>query len=170
MNPDSDDHGSEEPEVVIPPDGGDLNRVPGRTGEEVNLEGIPHNFRVTGDAAWDPDSDDFAMFTEEGNAVVAAMVNRARTMVRSQPEAEVIAWIEAETERIATGTTKRSHKHKDTQSTHMGHGEVYDTMVRESIAYALDAAWLEAYGHQYPGELYYEDIDDGDEDIDGEDV
>ena len=138
MNQDSDDHGSGGPHVAIPPDGGDLNRIPGRTGEEVNLEGIPYNFRVTGDAAWDPDSDDFAMFTEEGNAVVAAMVNKARMMVRSQSEAEVIAWIEAETERIAADTTKRSHKHEDTQGTHTDHGEVYDTMVRETIAYALD--------------------------------
>jgi hypothetical protein len=149
MNPDPDDYSSEKPEVVILPGDGDLNRAPGKNGDEVNLEGIPHNFRVTGDAAWDPDSSDFAMFTDEGNAVVAAMVKKARMMVRSRPEAEVIAWIEAETERIASDTTERPYKHKDTQDTITGHTEVYDTMVRETIAYALDETWREAYGHQY---------------------
>ena len=32
---------------------------------------------------------------------------------------------------------------------HAVHGEVYDTMVRETIAYALDGAWQEAYGHRF---------------------
>jgi hypothetical protein len=153
MNPDSNDYGSEEPKVVIPPDSGSFNRAPGKTGEEVNLDAVPYNFRVTGDAAWDSDSDDFAMFTDEGNAVVAAMVKKARMMVRSRPEAEVIAWIEAETERIAADTTKRPYKRTGTHGTHTGHGEVYDTMVRETIAYALDEAWLEAYGHQYDEDI-----------------
>lgn len=162
MNQDSDDHGSGGPHVAIPPDGGDLNRIPGRTGEEVNLEGIPYNFRVTGDAAWDPDSDDFAMFTEEGNAVVAAMVNKARMMVRSQSEAEVIAWIEAETERIAADTTKRSHKHEDTQRhSHGPRGSLRHDGERDHRV-CPRRAWLEAYGHQYDEELYYEDIDDED--------
>jgi hypothetical protein len=152
MNPDSDDYGSEEPERVISPDGGDFNRVPGKTGDEVHLEGIPYNFRATGDAAWDPDSSDFAMFTEEGNAVVAAMVKKARMMVRSRPEAEVMLWIEAETARIAGDTTERPYKRDDAKRI-AGQGEVYDTMVRETIAYALDEAWLEAYGHQYPEDL-----------------
>lgn len=166
MNHDSNDHSSEEPGAVIPPDGGDLNRAPGKTGEEANLEGIRFNFRVTGDAAWDPDSDDFAMFTEEGNVVVAAMVKKARMMVKSQPEVEVVAWIEAETERIAGDITERPDKHKNIRGTHTGHREVYDTMVRETIAYALDEAWQEAYGHQYEKEMYGEDIDeDIDEDI-----
>jgi hypothetical protein len=89
------------------------------------------------------------MFTDEGNAVVAAMVKKARTMVGSRPEAEVIAWIEAETVRIASDSTERPYKHKDTQDTITGHTEVYDTMVGETIAYALDETWREAYGHQY---------------------
>src|SRR5215831_4226771 len=140
MNPDSDDYGSEEPRRIIPPDGGDFNRAPGKTGDEVHLEGIPYSFRATGDAAWDPDSSDFAMFTEEGNAVVAAMVKKARIMARSRPEAEVIAWVEAETERIAADTTERTYRRDDAKRI-TGHGEVYDTMVRETIAYALDEAW-----------------------------
>jgi hypothetical protein len=152
MKPDSDDYGSEEPGVAVPADDGTWNRIPGRTGEEVNLDAVPYGFKVTGNAAWDPDTGDFAMFTKEGNAVVAAMVKKARMMVRSRPEAEVIAWIAAEMERIAADTTERAYKRNDRQGTIAGHGEVYDTMVRETIAYALDEAWREAYGHRYDEE------------------
>src|SRR5215468_8601692 len=128
MNPDPDDYGSDEPGAVAPPDDGTLNRIPGRSGEEVNLDAFPYGLKVTGDAASDADSDDFAMFTKEGNAVVAAMVKKARMMVRSQPEPEVIAWITAEIERIASDITERAYKHNDRQDTIRGHGEVYDTM------------------------------------------
>jgi|SRR5215472_6686859 len=152
MKPDPDDYGGEEPGVTAPSDEGTWNRIPGRTGEEVNLDAVPHGFRVTGDAAWDPDSNDFGMFTKQGNAVVAAMVEKARMMVRLQPEAEVIAWIAAEIERIAADTTERAHKRNDRQGTITGHTEVYDTMVRETIAYALDEAWRDAYGHGFDEE------------------
>jgi hypothetical protein len=152
MSPDPDDYASDESDQIVPPDDGTLNRVPGRTGEEVNLDAFPHGFKVTGDAAWDADSDDLAMFTKEGNAVVTAMVKKARMMVRSHPEPEVIAWIRAEMERIAADTAERPYKHNDTQDTITGHREVYDTMVRETIAYALDEAWREAYGHRYDEE------------------
>jgi hypothetical protein len=152
MNRDPDDYGSDQPGAVPPSDDETLNRIPGRTGEEVNLDALPYGFKVTGDASWDADSDDFAMFTKEGNTVVATMVRKARMMVRSQPEPEVIAWIRAEMKRIYADSIERSHKQSDTQGTITGHREVYDTMVTETIAYALDEVWQVAYGKSFDEE------------------
>jgi hypothetical protein len=113
---------------------GAWNRAPARTAADVNLDAAPHGFKVTGDAAWDSDSDDYAMFTAEGNAMVACMVTEVRYRTRNLvAEADLLAWIEA-----AKGRIERA-----------GHREVWDTMVRETIAYALDEAWTEAYGHRF---------------------
>lgn len=139
------------PEV---PGGGPLfNRAPGRTAAAVNLDGAAFGFRVTGDAAWDSGSDDFAMFSAEGNAAVAAMVRTARILARCKPEAEVEAWLDGEKARLAgdAGTHLYLPRHQDAtgRRTETGHEEVRDTMTRETIAYALDEAWTQAYGHRF---------------------
>jgi len=111
-----------------------LNRTPGKTAAEANLDGAPYGFKVTGDAAWDSGSQDFAMFTAEGNAMVARMVGEARYRTRNLvAESDVLEWLE-----VSKGRIERA-----------GHREVWDTMVRETIAYALDEAWMQAYGHQF---------------------
>ncbi len=127
------------------------NRSPGRTAADVNLDAAPFGFKVTGDAAWDSDSDDYAMFTAEGNAAVAAMVKTARLMTQDRPEAEVLAWVGAQKEQLAadTGTYRYPPGRLNAGKAKTGHGEVYDTMVRETIAYALDEAWVQAYGHRF---------------------
>jgi hypothetical protein len=109
------------------------NRQPGKTAADVNLDGAPHGFKVTGDAAWDSDSEDYAMFSPEGNVLVAGLVKEARVRCRLGSETTVTALLELGKQQIE----------------HAGHGEVRDTMVCETIAYALDAAWQEAYGHRY---------------------
>lgn len=108
------------------------NRTPGRTAAEANLDGAPFGFKVTGDAAWDPDSDDYAMGGYEGNALVASMVKTARILATAKPESEVLLWIHRETSDIAAV-----------------HSEIYDTMVYETIAYVLDETWVQAYGHRF---------------------
>lgn len=61
------------------------------------------------------------------------MVTRARELCSSgQPEHAVLAWLRAETCRITAD-----------------HGEAGDSMVRETIAYALDSAWRQACGHDF---------------------
>lgn len=119
----------------------------------MNLEGAPFGFRATGDAAWDSGSDDFAMFSAEGNKAVAAMVATARILARCKPEAEAIAWLDAEKARLAADTGSYLHepRHQDASGkrSKTGHAEVRDTMTRETIAYALDEAWREAYGHTF---------------------
>lgn len=142
VNPPWDDYGDS-----IPEGGPDWNRAPGKTAADVNLDAAPWGFKVTGDAAWDSDSDDYAMFTAEGNAAVAAMVKTARLKTRSEDEAAVAAWIGAEKERMAADTVERPHKRDGHVIT--GMSEVRDTMVRETIAYALDEAWVRAYGHRF---------------------
>ncbi len=132
---------------AMPEDGPAWNRAPGRTAADVNLDAAPFGFKVTGDAAWDADSDDYAMFTAEGNAAVAAMVKTARLKTRSEPEVAVLAWMQAERERLAADTTGRPSKRDGHTIT--GHAEIRDTMVRETIAYALDEAWAQAYGHKF---------------------
>ena len=139
----------------VPEGGPAWNRAPGKTAAEVNLDGAPFGFRVTGDAAWDSDSDDYAMFSEAGNLAVAAMVKAARLKARSEPEAAVLAWIEAEKERMEADTgvyPYLPHLEAGPGETITGHREVFDTMVRETIAYALDEPWTEAYGHQFGDE------------------
>lgn len=131
----------------IPEDGPAWNRAPGKTAADVNLDAAPFGFKVTGDAAWDPDSDDFAMFTAEGNGAVAAMVKTVRLKTRSEDESAVLAWLEAEKERLAADTAERPNKRGDHMIT--GHREIFDTMVRETISYALDEAWVQAYGHRH---------------------
>ena len=115
---------------------GEWNRGEGTTAASVNLDAAPFSFKVTGDAAWDSDSGDYAMSSAEGNAAVAAMVKTARIRCRTEPEPAVTAWLETERDRLDAS----------------GHGEIYDTMVRETIAYALDEAWQEACGHRF-GEI-----------------
>jgi hypothetical protein len=110
------------------------NYTPGRTAAGVNLEAAPCGFKVTGDAARDSESGDWAMFSDEGNQAVAAMVETARLKCRTGPEAAVFSWLRAERQRIVAG----------------GHPEVHDTMVRETIQYALGESWLAAYGHPFP--------------------
>jgi hypothetical protein len=137
------------------PEGGPAwNRAPGRTAAGVNLDAAPSGFKVTGDAAWDSGSHDYAMFTEAGDLAVAAMVGTARLKTRSEDEAAVLAWIEAEKERLAEDMVRRAvHSRISAQTrrggTRVGMSEVYDTMVRETIAYALDEAWVQAYGHRF---------------------
>lgn len=109
------------------------NRGESSTAADVNLAAAPYGFKVTGDAAWDSDSDDFAMHTPAGNRKVAKMVAGARARCRTTPEAEVQAWLRRKRRRIEK----------------TGHREIYDTMVRETVAYALDGAWQQAYGHRY---------------------
>ena len=138
------------PEV---PEGAPLfNRAPGKSAAGVNLDGTPFGFRVTGAAAWDSGSEDFAMFSGDGNAAsIAAMVKTACLMARGKPEAEVLAWLDAEKARLAADAQERPYK----RGGHVIEGmrEVYDTMVRETIAYALDEAWEQAYtGHRFGGE------------------
>ncbi len=65
---------------------------------------------------------------------VVAMVETARLKCRTDPEAAVLSWLKAEHERVAAG----------------GHPEVHDTMVRETITYALGESWLAAYRHPCP--------------------
>lgn len=124
---------------------GICNRVPGRTAAEANLNGAPCGFKATGDAAWDSDSEDYAMFTDAGNAQVAAMVKTARVMTRTQPEAEVMAWLVSEKFRLRTSTDVNSSRNCPGE-TRTGYSEITDTMVRETIGYALDEAWQAAYG------------------------
>ena len=131
----------------VPDDGPAWNRSPGKTAADVNLDAAPYGFKVTGDAAWDSASDDYAMFTAEGNAAVAAMVKTARLKTRSEDEGAVLAWIKAEKERMAADATERPHRRGGRVVA--GMSEVRDTMVRETIAYALDEAWTEAYGHGF---------------------
>lgn len=110
------------------------NRAPGKTAAGVNPGAAPHGFKVTGDAARDSGSCDYAMFSGEGNAAVARMVTEVRYRIRNLvAEPDVLEWLEAGRKRIG----------------HAGHGEVWDTMVRETIACALDEAWTEAYGHRF---------------------
>ncbi len=134
-------------EESIPEGGPSWNRAPGKTAADVNLDASPFGFKVTGDAAWDSSSDDYAMFTAEGNAAVAAMVKTARLKTRSEDEAQVLAWLGAEKERLAADRTGRPYKRGGHVVT--GMSEVFDTMVRETIAYALDEAWQQAYGHRF---------------------
>jgi len=132
---------------AVPEDGPAWNRAPGKTAADVNLDAAPFGFKVTGDAAWDSESDDFAMFTAEGNAAVSAMVKTARLKTRSEDEAAVLAWIGAEKERMAADTAERPSERGGHAIT--GMSEVRDTMVRETIGYALDEAWAQAYGHKF---------------------
>jgi hypothetical protein len=141
-------------EAEVPEGGAMCNRAPSRTAADVNLDGAPFGFKATGDAAWDTDSEDFAMFTAEGNAAVATMVKTARQMARSTPEADVRGWLDAERARLAadTGAYPLLPHLPDSRSgdgAKTGHDEVRDTMVRETIAYALDEAWVQAYGHRF---------------------
>ena len=110
------------------------NYVPGRTAADANLDASPYGFKVTGDAAWDSESGDWAMFSDEGNRAVAAMVETARLKCRTEPETAVLSWLKAEHERIAAG----------------GHPGVHDTMVRQAITYALGESWLAACRHPCP--------------------
>ena len=110
------------------------NYVPGRTAAGANLDASPCGFKVTGDAAWDSESGDWAMFSGEGNRAVAAMVETARLKCRTATEIAVLFWLKAEHERIVAA----------------GHPEVRDTMVRETITYALSESWLAAYRHPCP--------------------
>jgi hypothetical protein len=139
--------------LYVPENGPDWNRGPGKTVADVNLDAAPYGFKVTGDAAWDSDSDDYAMLTAEGNAAVAAMVKTAKLKARGEDEAAVLAWIEGEKERLAEDMVRRPvHSPISSQTgrdTHVGMSEVFDTMVRETIAYALDEAWVQAYGHRF---------------------
>jgi hypothetical protein len=138
----------------VPEGGPAWNRSPGRTAADVNLDAAPYGFKVTGDAAWDSGSDDFAMFTEAGNLAVAAMVATARLKTRGEGEAAVLAWLEAEKERLAEDMTRRPKLPRLVAAgvpagMVTGMSEVFGTMVRETIAYALDEAWREAYGHRF---------------------
>lgn len=138
----------------VPEGGPAWNRAPGKTAAEANLDGAPFGFKVTGDAAWDSGSDDYAMFSAEGNAAVAAMVKTARLKTRSEAEAGVLAWLEAEKERLAADEGRYQYlphlrEVHDADDRCEGMSEIWDTMVRETIAYALDEAWAAAYGHQF---------------------
>jgi hypothetical protein len=113
---------------------GAWNRSDDSTAAGVNLDAAPSGFKVTGDAAWDSDSADYAMFGGTGNAAVAAMVRGALQACVCWREGEVLAWVRCQTGRIASQ-----------------HPEIRDTMVRETVAYALDEAWEAAYGHRFPG-------------------
>jgi hypothetical protein len=62
------------------------------------------------------------------------MVEPARLNCRTGPETAVLSRLKAEHERIAAA----------------GHPEVRDTMVRETITYALIESWLAAYRHSCP--------------------
>jgi hypothetical protein len=139
--------------LYVPENGPDWNRGPGKTVADVNLDAAPYGFKVTGDAAWDSSSGDYAMFTAEGNAAVAAMVKTARLKTLGEDEAAVLAWIRGEEERLAEDMVRRTvHSPVSSQTrrdTHVGMSEVFDTMVRETIAYALDEAWMQAYGHRF---------------------
>jgi hypothetical protein len=133
------------------------NRAPGKTAAEANLDGAPHGFKVTGDAAWDSGSDDYAVFSAEGNAAVAAMVKTARLKTRSEAEGQVLAWLEAEKERLAADEGQYLYlphlrEVHDPADRCEGMSEIRDTMVRETIAYALDEAWTAAYGHSFGDE------------------
>jgi hypothetical protein len=138
----------------IPEGGPAWNRAPGKTAAEVNLDGAPYGFRVTGDAAWDTGSDDYAMHTAEGNAAVAAMVKTARLKTRSENESAALAWVEAEKERMCADEGEypylpRYREIHGPEDRRRGMGEIRDTMVRETVAYALDEAWVQAYGHRF---------------------
>jgi hypothetical protein len=111
------------------------NRAPGRTAADVNLDAAPLGFKVTGDAAWDSSSVDYAMFSAPGNRLVADMVTEARRLLADfgVSELTVSAWIDRTKQEIEAA----------------GHGEVWDTMVRETIAYSLDEAWFAAFGHRF---------------------
>jgi hypothetical protein len=124
---------------------GICNRVPGRTAAEANLNGAPCGFKATGDAAWDSDSEDYAMFTDAGNAQVAAMVKTARVMTKTKPEADVMAWLVSEKFRLANSPDVNPRR-SGRPDPCTGYGECTDTMVRETIGYALDEAWNTAYG------------------------
>jgi hypothetical protein len=114
---------------------------------DANLAAAPAGFRVTGDAAWDSGSTDYAMFSADGNAAVHRMVARAREMTMSCAEADVYTFVRQAREAIASDEARRP-SNLAAGETVEGMGEVFDTMVRETIAGALDEAWAAAYGHR----------------------
>jgi hypothetical protein len=97
-------------------------------------------------------TEDYGMFTAEGNERVAALVDAARLKTSTEDEGTVRAWITAETGRIASdaGTYPLLPDLADEPGdTTTGHGEVRDTSVREAIGVELDPAWKTAYGCSY---------------------
>jgi len=134
------------------------NRANQPSAASANLDGAPHGFRVTGDAAWDSDSTDYAMFSAAGNAAVAAMVKSARAQCRHFTEAQTAARLRREMARIdadqGTYPVLRHLRDRGEERHITGMREVWDTMVRETIAGALDEAWNLAYGHRFEMELF----------------
>lgn len=133
------------------------NRADQPSAASANLDAAPSGFKVTGDAAWDSDSDDYAMFSAAGNAAVAAMVKSARAQCRHFSEVEAAARLRREMARIEAdrGTYPLlPHLHQPGHENVTGMSEVWDTMVRETIAGALDEAWNLAYGHRFEMELF----------------
>lgn len=140
-------------EFEMPPAGPLCNRSETSTGASANLAGASFGFRATGDAAWDSESGDFAMFTRAGDRKVAAMARRARLMTLAEPECAVLGWLRREKARIKRDPWPHRahvlHRRRHFLGFIRGHDEVTDTMVRETIAYALDDAWRAAYGHRF---------------------
>jgi hypothetical protein len=98
-----------------------------------------------------PDTD-YGMFSAEGNALVAELVETARLKTGREDENAVRAWIAAESGRIASdaGTYPLLPDLADEPGeTTTGHGEVRDTAVREAIGVVLGAAREAAYGRSY---------------------
>lgn len=115
------------------PEPGALNRQPGVTAASANLDGAPHGLKVTGDAAWDSDSLDYAMHTTAGNLRVAAMVVAARNWIRRGiPEDGVLLIIEERARLIGED-----------------HPEVLDAAVQRAVSRDLGEAWQAAYGHRH---------------------
>jgi hypothetical protein len=110
-----------------------LNRGQGgaEAAKNVNEAGAAFGFKVTGDAAFDEESTDYAMFSDEGNRLVADLVRRTRDYVEGAQECEAFGFLGQGRKAIADA----------------GHDEVYDTMVRETMCYALDGVWEEFFGH-----------------------
>jgi hypothetical protein len=133
-----------------------LNRTDASTAAAVLLDGGQIGFKVVGDASWDSSSTDWAMFTPDGDRAVEAMVKTARLLTKTKSEHEVIAWLRAEEAKLCADTDRHA-RHPlfqyfgtdPPQSDQVGHREVRDTMVRETIAYALDEAWQAAYGARF---------------------
>lgn len=91
-----------------------------------------HGLRLYGDAATDPDSRDFAMFTNNGNSAVAFLVRKVRGRLEDPQfsDNDLVDMLRKGRKAIAVE----------------GHTEVGDTMVRETIFVALEEAVLSRFG------------------------
>ena len=109
-----------------------LNRMSGG-GSDQAKEVNKFGFRITGDAAFDSESEDYAMFSDEGNHLVALLVDNVRKTLKDSKTTAGEVYL-----MLQSGMTKIKE---------LGHREVYDTMVRETLCYALDDDYAKVFNN-----------------------